>query len=156
KTISIRWTGPVEGQSPVGNPTWTWTSECGTYRVVRVGGIDPRFAAYGKISVSWLPTLMDREIATDLRTLGQAFERIDQWHLEHHGEMIEPHTYEAVVSQAEKAGLDRRPPIECSPEDESRRRSRLAMLRERRNSPAERDTPMPIKKTKSESKAKVH
>jgi hypothetical protein len=56
------------------------------YRVARIAGAEPRFAAFIKIAAD---AAGDRPVANDLRSLRQAFEAVERFHSERSGRSVE-------------------------------------------------------------------
>lgn len=102
----LNWTGPVEQITASESEAHVWATECGMYRIMRVGGASPRYLVTAKIIA---PAAKEREVANDLKTLREALERAEEYHQRQMDLPAVKSNKNRILDEAVLLGLHKRP-----------------------------------------------
>ena len=102
------WLPPEEEDINGQSKAHVWRTECGTYRVCRVDGPQPRFAAFAKVSAN---AASEREIGNDIKSLHVALEAAEKWHCDQMELPAVRSNKDRIVDEAVVLGLHKRPAL---------------------------------------------
>jgi len=101
----LRWGKPATKSYPDGTHAEVWETECGLYRVGRLGGSEPRFVAAAKAS----GPSKEAPINGEFKRLDAAFDAVERYHAKHGGHAAVESNEREALREAKAAGLHRRP-----------------------------------------------